>query len=137
MNKQELEKIVESSHSLLFYKDYSNCLIHGKGKFSKAIKGYYENSKDFPFIAIAPFENMKNVIKTFFGSKVNENNVFKIINSLLLSKIRKWKENEFDFSNYILDDSLNCEKIMNDFNIAVKILESFNLNEKIDDSLTK
>ena len=137
MEKQYLKKIVGSLNALLFCKDYSNCLIHGKGKFSEEIKGYYESSKDTPIISLASYENMKNVTKGFFGGKVNESKVFGIINSLLFSKIEKWKENEIDYSEYLSDGSLNCENIMNDFDIAVKIMEYYKLNEKIDASLEK
>ena len=137
MEKQYLKKVVGSLNALLFCKDYSNCLIHGKGKFSEEIKGYYENSKDMPIISLASYENMKNVTKGFFGGKVNESKVFGIINSLLFSKIEKWKENEIDYSEYLSDGSLNCENIMNDFDIAVKIMEYYKLNEKIDASLEK
>ena len=137
MEKQYLKKVVGSLNALLFCKDYSNCLIHGKGKFSEEIKGYYESSKDMPIISLASYENMKNVTKGFFGGKVNESKVFGIINSLLFSKIEKWKENEIDYSEYLSDGSLNCENIMNDFDIAVKIMEYYKLNEKIDASLEK
>ena len=137
MEKPDLEKIVNSLIALLFCKDYSNCLIHGKGKFSEEIKNYYENSQDIPIISIASYENMKIVTNNFFGRKVNESKEFKIINNLLFSKIEKWNENDLNYSKYILKDRLNCDNIINDFNNAVKIMENYKLNEKVDDSLIK
>ena len=129
MEQVKLQKIVKSLCSLLFFKDYSNCLIHGKGKFSKIIKDFYENSKEIPIISIASYDNMKIVTKSFFESKINESEVFKIINSLLFSKIEKWKENDLVYSEYLLDGRLNNENLMEDFNMAVKILENFELNK--------
>jgi len=137
LEKSYLEKIVNSLISLLFCKDYSNCLIHGKGKFSEEIKTYYEKTQDVPIISIASYENMKIVTNSFFGSKVKENKEFKIINELLFSKIKKWNENDLDYSKYILEDGLNCDNIINDFNNAVKLIEYYNLNKKVDDSLEK
>ena len=137
MEKPDLEKIVNSLIALLFCKDYSNCLIHGKGKFSEEIKNYYENSQDIPIISISSYENMKIVTNNFFGRKVNESKEFKIINNLLFSKIEKWNENDLNYSKYILKDRLNCDNIINDFNNAVKIMENYKLNEKVDDSLIK
>jgi hypothetical protein len=137
MEKSSLEKIANSLISLLFCKDYSNSLVHGKGKFSKLIKSYYEDSQDIPIISIASYENMKIVTKRFFGSKVNESEEFKIINSLLFSKMQKWKENEMDYSKYFINKNLNCDNIMNDFNIAVEIMERYELTGKVDTSLEK
>ena len=77
MEQVKLQKIVKSLCSLLFFKDYSNCLIHGKGKFSKIIKDFYENSKEIPIISIASYDNMKIVTKSFFESKINESEMFK------------------------------------------------------------
>jgi hypothetical protein len=137
MEKSSLEKIANSLISLLFCKDYSNSLVHGKGKFSKLIKSYYEDSQDIPIISIASYENMKIVTKRFFGSKVNESEEFKIINSLLFSKMQNWKENEMDYSKYFINKNLNCDNIMNDFNIAVEIMERYELTGKVDTSLEK
>ena len=48
---------------LLFCKDYSNCLVHGKGKFSETINKYYSDHKEkTPFIAVACYKNMKDVL---------------------------------------------------------------------------
>lgn len=137
LEKSYLEIIVNSLISLLFCKDYSNCLIHGKGKFSEEIKTYYEKTKDVPIISIASYENMKFVTNSFFGSKVKENKEFKFINELLFSKIKNWNENDLNYSKYILEDGLNCDNIINDFNNAVKLIEYYNLNKKVDDSLEK
>jgi hypothetical protein len=76
---------------LLFCKDYSNCLVHGKGKFSETINKYYSEHKEkTPFIAVASYKNMKDVTEEFFGSTANESEEFKFINLLLLDKINEW-----------------------------------------------
>ena len=54
---------------------------------------------------------MKIVTKIFFETKINESEMFKDIHTLLFSKIEKWKENEFDYSEYLLDGRLNNENL--------------------------
>ena len=85
---------------LLFCKDYSNILFHGK----KTINKYYYEKKDVKF----------------FGSSMKELEEFKYINLLLLDKIKESKEqNDFDYHEYLTEDGLNLDEVIAEFENAV------------------
>ena len=136
METSKLEKIVRALNCLLFCKEYSNGLVHGKGKYSSKIVEFYEKQKEIPIISVASYENMKNVTNIFFGNIVDEVGIFKIINSLLSSKMEKWaNDDEYDFSEYLCEGQIDCKNVINDFKIAVSLFDYYDLGGKINDSL--
>ena len=92
MEKQKIDRLEKGLTSLLFCKDYSNFLVHGKGKFSETINKYYKNKDSTPFINVASYKNMKDVTIKFFSSTVNEFEEFKVINSIILDKMEDWED---------------------------------------------
>ena len=138
-NENMFEKMYKMLTCLLFCKDYSNVLVHGKGKFSETINKYYYEKKDSTeFIPVASYKNMKETTLKFFGSSVRELEEFKYINLLLLDKIKDWKEpDDFDYHEYLTEDGLDCDEIIADFEIAVKIMEDLKLTEEINKALEK
>lgn len=129
------EKIVNGLSSLLFCKDYINCLIHGKGKFSGSVKKVYDETQKI-IIPVASYSNMKEMTPKFFGSIVNKNKEFEIINTILLEKMKKWdKQKEFDYSKYFKNNMLNVTDITNDFNSAIEIMEKYNISSLIENCL--
>ena len=81
---------------------------------------------------------MKETTLKFFGSSVRELEEFKYINLLLLDKIKDWKEpDDFDYHEYLTEDGLDCDEIIADFEIAVKIMEDLKLTEEINKALEK
>ena len=137
INKSKFESLENVFTCLLFCKDYSNCLVHGKGKFSETINKYYSEHKEkTPFIAVASYKNMKDVTEEFFGSTVNELEEFKFINLLLLDKINEWHDaNDYDYSKYLTEDGLDCKEILSDFEKAVNIMDQLELSNEIDSAL--
>ena len=122
---------------LHFCKDYSNCLVHGKGKFSETINKYYSEHKEkTPFITVVSYKNMKDVTEEFFGSTVNELEEFKLINLLLLDKIKEWNDaDDFDYSKYLTEDGPDCKEILSDFKKAVNIMDELEYSKEIDSAL--
>ena len=133
MEKQKIDRLEKGLTSLLFCKDYSNFLVHGKGKFSEAINKYYKNKDSTPFINVASYKNMKDVTIKFFSSTVNEFEEFKVINSIILDKMEDWEDdNDLNYMQYFTEDGLDCEEIISDFNYAVEIMETLKLSKEID-----
>ena len=95
------EKIVNGLTSLLFCKDYINCLIHRKGKFSDNVKNFDDGTQKI-MIPVASYSNMKEMTPKFFGYIANKKDEFGIINSILSEKMKKWVTiKEFDYSKYL------------------------------------
>ena len=131
-NRQNLTNALKG---VLFCKDYTNCLTHGKSTASDELDKYYKEKNDVQIIATASYENMKNATKMFFNEKVNKGE-FKIINNLLFQKVEKWKnDNEIDYSKYITENKLDYETLLKHFSIAENIIEKCALNEEIDKGL--
>ena len=131
MNKDNKDKLIVAINSLLFCKDYANCLVHGKGIFSEELKKYYKQKDVKQIFPISSFNNMNTATTVFFGQTVNYFGEFKIINKLILNKIKKWRDDtDMNYSDYFSGDNLLTEKILFDFGVALSIFESFELNQK-------
>ena len=136
IEKDKCQKIINGLKSLIFCKDYFNCLINAKGAFSKQLKTYNELTNNMPIISIASFENMKEITQKFFCSVINDIDDFKFINLLFLDKIRNWSENEhFNYNDYFSKENLKSENIMKDFEFAINLIEENNIKNIIDNSL--
>ena len=131
LNKDNKDKLKGAINSLLFCKDYANCLVHGKGIFSEELKKYYKQKDVKQILPISSYNNMKTATNAFFGQTVNYFGEFKIINKLILNKIKKWRDDtDMNYSDYFSGDTLLSEKILFDFGVALSIFESFELNQK-------
>ena len=131
LNKDNKDKLKGAINSLLFCKDYANCLVHGKGIFSEELKKYYKQKDVKQILPISSFNNMNTATTVFFGQTVNYFGEFKIINKLILNKIKKWRDDtDMNYSDYFSGDTLLSEKILFDFGVALSIFESFELNQK-------
>ena len=131
LNKDNKDKLKGAINSLLFCKDYANCLVHGKGIFSEELKKYYNQKDVKQILPISSFNNMNTATTVFFGQTVNYFGEFKIINKLILNKIKKWRDDtDMNYSDYFSGDTLLSEKILFDFGVALSIFESFELNQK-------
>jgi len=142
LNKKEKneknKKLVEGLLSLLFCKDYANCIVHGKGKLTEEIKKSYKEKDVIPFISVASYENMKTVTLQFFGNTVNQLEDFKFINSILREKTKNWKDlNDFNYSRYLTENGIEDKVIIEDFNSIIKIMEDSDLSKKVDIELEK
>ena len=131
LNKHGKDKLIGAINSLLFCKDYANCLVHGKGIFSEELKKYYKQKDVKQILPISSFNNMNTATTVFFGQTVNYFGEFKIINKLILNKIKKWRDDtDMNYSDYFSGDTLLSEKILFDLGVALSIFESFELNQK-------
>ena len=131
LNKHGKDKLIGAINSLLFCKDYANCLVHGKGIFSEELEKYYKQKDEKQILPISSYNNMKTATTVFFGQTVNYFGEFKIINKLILNKIKKWRDDtDMNYSDYFSGDNLLTEKILFDFGVALSIFESFELNQK-------
>ena len=131
LNKDNKDKLKGAINSLLFCKDYANCLVHGKGIFSEELKKYYKQKDVKQILPISSFNNMNTATNAFFGQTVNYFGEFKIINKLILNKIKKWRDDtDMNYSDYFSGDNLLTEKILFDFGVALSIFETFELNQK-------
>lgn len=131
LNKHGKDKLIGAINSLLFCKDYANCLVHGKGIFSEELEKYYKQKDEKQILPISSYNNMKTATNAFFGQTVNYFGEFKIINKLILNKIKKWRDDtDMNYSDYFSGDNLPTEKILFDFGVALSIFESFELNQK-------
>ena len=131
LNKDNKDKLIVAINSLLFCKDYANCLVHGKGIFSEELEKYYKQKDEKQILPISSYNNMKTATNAFFGQTVNYFGEFKIINKLILNKIKKWRDDtDMNYSDYFSGDNLLTEKILFDFGVALSIFESFELNQK-------
>lgn len=131
LNKDNKDKLKGAINSLLFCKDYANCLVHGKGIFSEELEKYYKQKDEKQILPISSYNNMKTATNAFFGQTVNYFGEFKIINKLILNKIKKWRDDtDMNYSDYFSGDTLLSEKILFDFGVALSIFESFELNQK-------
>ena len=129
-------KLVNGLISLLFCKDYVNCLVHGKGKLSGQIKKLSQKKDEIPFISISSYENMKDATLKFFGTTINEFEEFKFIISLLKEKIKKWNDpKDFDYSRYFTPNGIKNDVLIEDFNIIVDIMDKLNISENVDMAL--
>lgn len=134
--KDNCQKVISGLKSLLFCKDYCNCIVHPKGPFAKQLKSYYERTNFMPILSNACFKSMKEISEKFFGTVVNSIGDFQIINLVLLDKIKTWNDTEdFNYNEYFEKESLNVGNIMNDFKIAIDLIEQNKINDKIDNSL--
>ena len=138
LNKHDKDKLIGAINSLLFYKDYANCLVHGKGIFSEELEKYYKQKDEKQILPISSYNNMKIATNAFFGQTVNYFGEFKIINKLILNKIKKWRDDtDMNYSDYFSGDNLLTEKILFDFGVALSIFETFELNQEVDKELFK
>ena len=129
-------KLVNGLISLLFCKDYVNCLVHGKGKLSDQIKKLNQKKDGIPFVSVSSYENMKDATLKFFGTTVNEYEEFQIIISLLKEKIKKWNDpKDFDYTRYFTPNGIKNDVLIEDFNIIVDIMDKLNLSEDVDVAL--
>jgi len=130
------KKLVNGLTSLLFCKDYINCIVHGKGKLSGEINQLFQKSERIPFISVASYENMRDSTMKFFGSIVNELEEFKLINSLLQEKIKNWNDQEdFDYTRYFAPNGIQCDLLIGDFKIVVDIMDKLKLSVDVDSAL--
>ena len=135
LNEKYRQKIIGSLKGLLFCKDYANCLTYRKSTFSEELDNYYKNKNETQIIATASYENMKKATKMFFKEKINTGEI-QIINNLLFQKMEKWKnDNEIDYTQYFSRNKIDCEILLKHFSFAENIIESFGLNEEIDNEL--
>ena len=138
LNKDNKDKLKGAINSLLFCKDYANCLVHGKGIFSEELEKYYKQKDEKQILPISSYNNMKTATNAFFGQTVNYFGEFKIINKLILNKIKKWRDDtDMNYSDYFSGDNLLTEKILFDFGVALSIFETFELNQEVDKELFK
>ena len=138
LNKHGKDKLIGAINSLLFCKDYANCLVHGKGIFSEELEKYYKQKDEKQILPISSYNNMKTATNAFFGQTVNYFGEFKIINKLILNKIKKWRDDtDMNYSDYFSGDNLLTEKILFDFGVALSIFETFELNQEVDKELFK
>ena len=138
LNKHDKDKLIGAINSLLFCKDYANCLVHGKGIFSEELEKYYKQKDEKQILPISSYNNMKTATNAFFGQTVNYFGEFKIINKLILNKIKKWRDDtDMNYSDYFSGDNLLTEKILFDFGVALSIFETFELNQEVDKELFK
>ena len=138
MNKHGKDKLIGAINSLLFCKDYANCLVHGKGIFSEELEKYYKQKDEKQILPISSYNNMKTATNAFFGQTVNYFGEFKIINKLILNKIKKWRDDtDMNYSDYFSGDNLLTEKILFDFGVALSLFETFELNQEVDKELFK
>ena len=138
LNKHDKDKLIGAINSLLFCKDYANCLVHGKGIFSEELEKYYKQKDEKQILPISSYNNMKIATNAFFGQTVNYFGEFKIINKLILNKIKKWRDDtDMNYSDYFSGDNLLTEKILFDFGVALSIFETFELNQEVDKELFK
>ena len=142
LNKKEKneknKKLVEGLLSLLFCKDYANCIVHGKGKLTEEIKKSYKEKDVIPFISVASYENMKTVTLQFFGNTVNQLEDFKFINSILREKTKNWKDQkDLNYSRYLTENGIEDKVLIEDFNSIIEIMEDSHLSKKVDIELEK
>ena len=136
IEKDDCRQIINGLKSLLFCKDYFNCIVHPKSAFSEKIKSSSKQANDLPILSIACFKSMKDLTQKFFDSVVNSIEDFKEVNSLLLEKIKHWTDTEdFNYDEYFEKEILNTGNIMDDFKFVIAFIEKNKIVDKIENSL--
>ena len=136
IEKDDCRQIINGLKSLLFCKDYFNCIVHPKSAFSEKIKSSSKQANDLPILSIACFKSMKDLTQKFFDSVVNSIEDFKEVNSLLLEKIKHWTDTEdFNYDEYFEKEILNTGNIMDDFKFVIDFIEKNKIVDKIENSL--
>lgn len=136
IEKDNCQKIINGLKSLLFCKDYFNCIVHPKSAFANEKESSSELTNNLPILSIACYKSMKELTQKFFDSVVNSIGDFKKVNSLLLKKIKFWTDaKDFNYEGYFEKEILNTRNIMDDFKFVINFIEENNIVEKIEDSL--
>ena len=136
IEKDNCQKIINGLKSLLFCKDYFNCIVHPKSAFANEKESSSELKNDLPILSIACYKSMKELTQKFFDSVVNSIGDFKKVNSLLLKKIKFWTDaKDFNYDGYFDKEILNTGNIMCDFKFVINFIEENNIVEKIEESL--
>ena len=136
IEKDNCQKIINGLKSLLFCKDYFNCIVHPKSAFANEKESSSELTNNLPILSIACYKSMKELTQKFFDSVVNSIGDFKKVNSLLLKKIKFWTDaKDFNYEGYFEKEILNTRNIMGDFKFVINFIEENNIVEKIEESL--
>ena len=136
IEKDNCQKIINGLKSLLFCKDYFNCIVHPKSAFANEKESSSELTNNLPILSIACYKSMKELTQKFFDSVVNSIGDFKKVNSLLLKKIKFWTDaKDFNYEGYFEKEILNTRNIMDDFKFVINFIEENNIVEKIEESL--